>query len=202
MIRQDLVLSVAQAEDLAFISGPGTSYTPKGMKNWALAANTFNASGTVDIPHITTDLGTCIANLLNANVKVTLETGGWIFNPFTFVFLKTLRNPTTGQFAFPEMQGPAPTLLGYKAAYTSQISHSLYSGSQSEFYFVNFADAVIAESANLVLDVSSEASYTDAASGLLVSAYTQDQTVIRVIEENDFAMRYDQSLSYVQAVGY
>jgi HK97 family phage major capsid protein len=201
-IRQDLVLAVAQCEDLNFISGPGTQYSPKGMKNWVVAANSFSASGTVDIPHITSDLGTAIANLLAANVNVTLESGAWIFNPFTFVFLKTLRNPTTGQFAFPEMQGPMPSLLGYRAKYTSQISHALYSGTQSEWYFVNMSDAVIGESANLVLDVSSEASYIDATSGQLVSAYAQDQTLIRVIEENDFAMRYDQSLSLAEAVGY
>jgi HK97 family phage major capsid protein len=209
VIREDLVAAVAQAEDLSFLRGDGTAYTPKGMKNWALAASTFNASGTVDITHITSDLGTAISNLLTANVKVTLETGAWFFSPRTFVYLKTLRNPTTGQYAFPEMQGTDPRLLGYKVKYTSQIPTNLTAtpsgGSQittaSEGYFANMADMVIGEGANLVLDVSSEASYVDAG-GNTVSAFAQDQTVIRVIEENDFGARYEQAISVISAISY
>ena len=126
VIRKDLVKSVSQAEDLAFIRGDGTSYTPKGMKNWA--ANTFTGTATLDIAHLTTDLGTMISYLLTANVPVTLETGHFFFSPRSYVFLKTLRNPTTGQYAFPEMQGADPRLLGYKVSYTSQIPTNLGTG--------------------------------------------------------------------------
>ncbi len=201
VIRQDLVASVAQCEDLNFLRGDGTQYTPRGIRNWTLAANVFNASATVDIPHITTDLGTAISDLLTANVKVTLATGYWFMSPRTFVFLKTLRNPTTGQYAFPELQGPNPTLLGYRVAYTSQIPINLTSGTTSEIYFVNMADAIIGDAVTMQLDVSMEATYVDA-TGANVSAFANDQTVIRIIEENDFAMRYDQSSAVIAAVPY
>jgi HK97 family phage major capsid protein len=199
VIRQDLVLAVAQAEDLAFLRGDGTAYTPKGMKNFA--ANSFAGTATLDIPHITTDLGTCISYLLTANVKVTLETGCWFFSPRSMVYLKTLRNPTTGQYAFPEMQGTDPRLLGYKVAYTSQIPTNLGTGAQSEAYFANMSDCLIGEAANLILDVSTEASYVDAGNNT-ISAYAQDQTVIRVIEEHDFAVRYPASVAVMTAVNF
>jgi HK97 family phage major capsid protein len=201
VIRQDLVLAVAQAEDLAFLRGDGTAYTPKGLRNWIVAANSFVMNVTVDITHITTDLGTCISNLLTANVKVSPATGAFIFSPRTFIFLQTLRNPTTGQFAFPEMSAAEPRLLGYRVAMTSQIPINLGAGTLSEFYFVNMSDCIIGESANLILDVSSEAAYVDANANT-ISAFAQDQTVIRVIEENDFALRYDQSGSIVTGVSY
>ena len=198
VIRADLVAAVSQAEDLAFLRGDGTQFTPKGMKNWASIS--FPFSGTADIPTITSALGTAISNLLSANIKVTLATGAWFFSPRTFVFLKTLRNPTSGQYAFPEMQGTTPTLLGYKVAYTSQIPTNL-SGTNSEAYFANMADVIIGEGANLILDVSSEAAYVDA-SGATISAFSQDQTVIRVIEENDFATRYEQAVTVMTAVSF
>jgi HK97 family phage major capsid protein len=200
VIRQDLVLAVAQAEDLAFLRGDGTAYTPKGIKNWIQSSNQFSANVTVDIAHITTDLGAAISNLLTNNVKLTMDSGAWFFSPRTFIFLKTLRNTTTGQYAFPELQAANPTLLGYRVAFTSQIPINL-SGTNSEFYFVNMSDCIIGEGANLILDVSSEAAYVDG-SGNTISAFAQDQTVIRVIEENDFAMRYDVSGSVVTTVTY
>ena len=199
VIRKDLVKSVSQAEDLAFIRGDGTSYTPKGMKNWA--ANTFTGTATLDIAHLTTDLGTMISYLLTANVPVTLETGHFFFSPRSYVFLKTLRNPTTGQYAFPEMQGADPRLLGYKVSYTSQIPTNLGTGAQSEAYFVSMDECVIGETANLMLDVSSEASYVDSGNNV-VSSFAQDQTIIRVIEENDFAMRYSAAAVYESAVNF
>ncbi len=209
VIRQDLVLSVAQAEDLNFLRGDGTQFAPKGMKNWAASGNAVTASDTYDIAHVTADLGSAVGNLLTNNVKVTLDTGAFFMSARTFTSLKFLRNPTTGQWAFPEMQGAEPRLVGYRVFYTSQIPVNLTAtpsgGSQistcSEICFANMTDVVIGETANLILDVSNEAAYVDAG-GTTVSAFAQDQTVIRVIEENDFAIRYDQSVAVISAVKY
>jgi HK97 family phage major capsid protein len=216
VIRADLIRAVAQTEDYNFLRGAGTQYAPKGMRNWAVPGNFINpvsSTTTLDITHITSDLGNAIGLLLAANVQVTLNTGHWFFSPRSMIYLKTLRNPTTGQYAFPEMSlDPASAnLLGYGFSYTSQIPINLSGAtagatgtsgtSASEWYFVNMPDAVIGEGANLVLDVSTEAAYVDAG-GNTVSAFAQDQTVIRVIEENDFVMRYDQSIAVAQAVNY
>ena len=62
-------------------------------------------------------------------------------------------------------------------------------------------ECVIGETANLMLDVSSEASYVDSGNNV-VSSFAQDQTIIRVIEENDFAMRYSAAAVYESAVNF
>jgi HK97 family phage major capsid protein len=200
VIREDLVRAIAQGEDLAFIRGDGTAFTPRGLKNWIATANSFGITGAT-ITLITADLGTAMSNLATNNVDISPADCAWIFAPRTFIFLKTLRNSTTGQYAFPEMQGPNPTLLGYRVAMTSQIPINLGGATNSEFYFVHVPDLVIGEAVNMIVDVSSEASYVDE-NGNTVSAYALDQTVIRVIEENDFAMRYPTAASIVTAVTY
>lgn len=213
VIRADLIRAVAQAEDFAFLLGQGTQFSPQGMYYWALPSSFVIAPALTesaqDITNITEFLGSMIANLLQANVPVTLESGVFFFSPRSFVYLKTLRNPTTGQYAFPELQGADPRLLGYKVAYTSQIPINLVAtpsgGAQanncSECFFANMPDMIIGESANLMLDVSSEAAYVDG-NGNTISAFSQDQTVIRVIEENDFAVRYQQSISVGTAMTF
>ena len=208
VIRADLIRAVAQAEDLAFLRGDGTQFSPQGMRNWALAANFLVApvlqGNQNDITTITEALGSMISNLLQANVPVTLDSGVFFFSPRTYVYLKTLRNPTTGQFAFPELQAGDPRLLGYKVAFTSQIPINLVvngTGGFAEAYFANMPDMIIGESANMMLDVSSEAAYVDA-NGNTISAFSQDQTLIRVITENDFAVRYPQSVSVMTSVSF
>jgi HK97 family phage major capsid protein len=214
VIREDLVKAVAQAEDSAFLRGIGTAYTPKGLRYWAPASNlvTSNHADTASstaIFQVTLELGQLITALLNANVPVTLETGHFFFSPRTMMFLKTLRNPTTGMYAFPEMQGAEPRLLGYRVSHSTQIPINLTStatgGSQittgSEYYFADMSEVIIGEAANLVLDVSAEASYVDSGSNV-VSAFANDQTVIRVIEEHDFGVRYPQAVAVATAVEF
>jgi HK97 family phage major capsid protein len=217
VIREDLVRAVAQAEDLNFLRGDGTQFAPKGMRNWALSDNYVTATALAgaalaagDVAGVTLWLGQMVAKLLTANVPVTLETGCWFLSPRTLMALRTLRT-TNGSYAFPELSDDPknPTLLGYKVKSTSQIPTNLTAtptgGSQltttSEIYFANMPDCLIGESVNLILDVSTEATYKDA-SGTLVSAFSQDQTVIRVIEENDFGVRYDHSVAVGTAVPF
>jgi len=201
-LRADLIAAMAQGEDLAFLRGDGTAFTPRGIRNWAAVANFITMNATVDIPHITSDLGSAMAYLRQANVQLDGQTGAWFFSPRTFTYLQTLRNPTTTVYAFPDMQGTTPTLFGYRVFSTSQIPVNLgATANLSEFYFVNMADCVIGETANLILDASNEATYVDS-NGATISAFAQDQTVIRCIEETDFALRHDLAAAVVTGVSY
>lgn len=65
MVRDDLIASIAQAEDAAFIRD-GTGNAPKGLRYWA--GNTPTMTGTPDIAKITTDLAILETYLLSANV--------------------------------------------------------------------------------------------------------------------------------------
>ena len=70
-IRNDLVRSMAIAEDAAFIRNQGVGNAPKGMRYWAPTANVIAANGTVNLANVTNDLGKLELALANANVPMT-----------------------------------------------------------------------------------------------------------------------------------
>jgi HK97 family phage major capsid protein len=195
MIREDLVLAMGQAEDSTFIRSAGTDYAPRGLRYWANSANVFGANATVNVTNISSDLGTAQSNVFGSNVKPSNP--GWLMAPRTYFYLKNVRN-SQGFYAFPEMSEPTPSLQGYPVKWTSQIPTNLTDGTQSEVYFVNFGDMIIADSMQLILDVSSEAAYYDGSA--VVAAFSQDQTVIRCIAQHDFAPRYDLAISVITGV--
>ena len=185
IVRSDLVRAMAQREDQAFLRDDGTNSTPKGLRFWAPAGNLLLMTGTDVLADITTDLGKIIQKLRDANVPMTRP--GWLMAPRTERRLMTIQN-TSGFFVFrPEMLDGR--LWTFPYAVTTQIPTNLGAGTESELYLVDFDDAVIGESQNLILDVSTEAAYHDGAN--VVAAFSLDQTVIRAISEHDFALRRD-----------
>ena len=71
-------------------------------------------------------------------------------------------------------------------------------GGGSELYLVDFDDMVIGESQNLIIDASTEAAYDD--NGTVRAAFSLDQTVIRAIEEHDFAARRAEAIVVITAL--
>jgi len=208
IVRDDVVRALAQREDLAFISGDGTGSTPKGIKNWINPANRYNANGTVNLANVAIDLGKALQNLMAANIPMIVEQQsgypnqagptarcGWIFSPRTYRYLTTLQN-ANGFYVFRDemLRG---TLWGFPFRVTTQVSESI-SGTNSEVYFGAFAHAVIGEALGIMVDASQEAAYHDGSQ--VIAAFSQDQTVIRVLAEHDFALRYDKAFTLIEAV--
>ncbi|MDX1812649.1 MAG: phage major capsid protein, partial [Gammaproteobacteria bacterium] len=91
------------------------------------------------------------------------------------------------------------TLWGFPYGSTTQIPSNLGVGAnESEVYLVDMADAVIGEAADIMLDISTEASYVE--NSTVKSAFSKDETVVRAISEHDFGMRHDASVSVITAV--
>lgn len=216
IVRDDTVRALATREDKAFIRDDGTGATPKGIKHWVHAANKFAANATVNLDNVTADLGKCLQLIMAADIPLVMQqnqsperTGavvdvrpGWIFSPRVYRFLTTLRL-TQGPYAFRDemLRG---TLFGFPFRVTSQVLETMSAagadtgGTQSELYFGCFAHAVVGESLGLTVDASQEAAYHDGNS--VVAAFSQDQTVIRVMAEHDFALRHDKAFVLVQNV--
>lgn len=195
IVRDDLVTQMAVREDLAFIRGDGVSNTPKGIRYWINTTNAFGTAGT-SLANQTTDLGGAVLKLENANVPMT--TMGWMMAPRTWNTLMTQRD-TNGNYAWREEMVNG-RLWGWPFVRTNQIPTNLGGGSETELYLVDFAQAVIGESTDLVVDASSEAAYYDGSA--VQAAFSRDQTVIRVIAQHDFGMRYDLGAAVVTAVAY
>jgi HK97 family phage major capsid protein len=196
IIKADLVASVATLEDSGFIRGDGTQYTPLGLRNWALPANVLTASTIVDIPHVDSDLASLELALTTANVRMLRP--GWVLSPRTENFLRSVRNPTSGIRAFPEMD--AGVLRGKPFAATGNMPTNLGTGAQSEILLADFADVVIGEYP-VVIDVAASAIYTDS-TGAKINAFQQDQSVIRIISQADIGMRHQESIAVLTGVSY
>jgi HK97 family phage major capsid protein len=187
MIRDDLIMSLQLAEDAAFLRGSGTEFTPRGIRNSLNAANVIAANATVNLANIMQDLGKAENALMNANVAMVNP--GYVLNPPTYNYLKNLLN-ANGVRAFPELD--QMRLRGYPVLFTTQVPSNLGGGgNESEIYFVNWVDFVIADVEAYDVKVSSEASYMDGAT--LVSAFSRDETVLNIIARHDCGMRYDRS---------
>jgi len=192
IVRDDVVRAMAQRENQAFLRDDGTANTPKGLRNWIAAANVLVSAGT-SLANMTTDLGAMVLALLNGNVPMTRP--AWIISPRSWNSLNTIQT-TTGAFAYrPELM--AGTLMGYPFQRTTQVPGT---GATGELYLADMADVVIGDSMNLTVDSSQEAAYYDGAQ--VVAAYSQDQTVVRVISEHDFALRRDVAAAVMTAMSW
>ncbi len=200
VVRDDIVSAMALREDLAFIRGDGLSGTPKGFRNWVPAANVITVNATVNLANITIDLGKLVLALEQADARMLRP--GWLMSPRTKQFLMTIRDGN-GNFAFRE-EMLAGNLWGFPFRTTTQIPNNLsVTGSnESEIYFADFADAVIAEASEIVIDASPNAAYYDTASSAVVSSFSRDETVIRAISRHDFGMRHDASVAVLSDVDW
>ena len=200
VVRDDIVSAMALREDLAFIRGDGLTGTPKGLRNWAPAANVLTVNATVNLANITVDLGTLVLALENADVRMIRP--GWLMAPRTKHFLMTIRDGN-GNFAFRE-EMLAGKLWGFPFATTTQIPINLAvtGTAESEIYMTDFVDAVIAEASEIVIDASPNAAYFDSASSAVVSSFSRDETVIRAISRHDFGMRHDASVAVLSDVDW
>ena len=203
IVRDDMVNGMADAENRAFLRGDGTAATPRGLLNWCPAANIVTANGTANLANVTADLGAMIVKLMNNNIKMIKP--GWMWAPRTWNYLMTLQT-TNGVFPFRDelMRG---TFWGWPYGVTTAIPVNLdstgaatSSGTRSEIYLVDFADVALGEGLNLTIDASQEAAYYDGSQ--VISAYSQDQTVIRAIAEHDLVMRREESVSVMKQVLY
>lgn len=195
IIRNDLVRAMAQAEDLNFLRSDGSQFAPKGLKYWTPSTNTTTSAGST-LANMITDLSVLQLYLLNANVAMLRP--HWFMSPRTMMAFETIQN-SQGNYVFRDEMTSRGTLWGIPFATTTQIPINL-SGTNTELYLVDMADAVIGEATNLIIDASNEAAYYDGAN--VQSAWSQDQTSIRAIARHDFAMRHDQSVAYLSSVAY
>jgi HK97 family phage major capsid protein len=198
IVRNDALRSAALKEDVSFIRSQGTEYTPKGLRYQAAAANILSATGggSYNLASVTGDLGQLILALEEANVA--FSNPGWILSPRTAMYLMTVRDGL-GNYAF---RGEMLTgkLWGYPYKKTTQIPRNLGSGqNESEIYLADFDDVIIGDTMRLEVAVSTEASYKDENDDL-VSAFSLDQTVMRVLLEHDIVLRHDESVAVLDQV--
>jgi HK97 family phage major capsid protein len=184
MVRDDLLEGVAVKEDAQFIRGVGDDVTPKGIASLMPAANKIAVSADTTLKTVTADLAKVRLRVINANVPMIAC--GWIMTPRSKMFLETLRDGN-GNIAFPEVaQGK---LYGYPIGMTTSVPDNLGAeGNESEIYFGDFSQLLIGDTESVTIASSDTAAYDD--DGTIRSAFSNDETVIRLIAEHDLGTRY------------
>ena len=203
IVRNDMVMSLARREDIAFLRGDGSGNSPIGFLNQCAAANKLIVAAFAAQDNAT--LVTAVTAVLNGMV-LTLDMGMspprnrvWIMSPVVQRFLMGLRDQV-GNYIFKDEMATGK-LWGYSYDTTQQIPNNLNTGTTgspvnngTELYLVDFADVLLGETLNMVVDVSDQAAYKDGG-GNMVSTFQRDQTIFRVIEEHDLALRHQASVA-------
>lgn len=188
MIEQDLVNGAAELIDSGAIRGIGSAYSPRGLRYQALAANQFAQTG-VTVAAISTDTAK-IQRLILDN-KIKLIRPYWMFSNRTGMFLKSLRDGNNNLVYAKEMNEQG-TFQGFPFGMTSLIPDNLGGGgtNESEIYLVDMIHQVYVEGAGadgLRVESQSGAAYYNGSA--VVSGFSQDQTVIRMIQPMDVVSR-------------
>lgn len=162
--------------------------------------NFITANQTVDLTSVQNALAGAVNRLDTANVPETRR--AWFFHPRTYNYLFNVVN-SLGLYVFrDELMGGR--LLGYPFYKTTQIGTGYWNadGSNKDLSFiflVEMSEDMIFDTMQMELAVSREGTYVDE-NGATISAFQQDQTIIRAISEHDHQMRHDASIAVIQAV--
>lgn len=187
-IRDDLVKQMYLKMDLKTLYGLGTDNEPHGLASLLNSSNIVGSSTTAftaDIP------STLIGVLYQANVPMTNPY--WIINGVTYSYLLNLKT-STGAYIFADEMLTAKTLRGFPYIVSNQVSYTAGSPGYVDIFLGDFSEFIIGEQMGMQIETSREASYYDGSN--TISAFQNDQTLIRAISLHDFAIRHD--VSFVQ----
>jgi len=204
-IADDVTAAMVQLTDTAYIRGAGTSSTPLGIRfQVATGTNVITSVGT-SAANVETDIGALLQAIRGANVPITPETGYFWMSSRSFTFLEKLRD-TNGNLIYPELRNPVPKIMQYTVLITNNIGDSIASGGSpatgdSEIYFGYGPSIMIADSADLSLNVLENVAYTDSG-GTLVSSNDRDEVIINAMLMTDIALRHTVAWAVLDDVRY
>lgn len=198
LMLDDMLAVSALAEDLSFIRGDGTQFAPSGIASLVASANDFAQTGTT-LAAMETDYTKAKRLLEEANIAFSDDELHWLMVPRTYYGLRKAA-PSTDAGARPfkdDLENITAgvndgRLLGAHVHKTNQIPKNLGGGTESENYLVHGPSLMIADTLNNQVDVFPGGAYYDG--GVVVSGISNDETVIRLLRETDFNVRYREAV--------
>ena len=194
LVRDDLVTSAAIKEDQQFLRGAGSALTPSGLLSMIPANNKLTMTPNPTLVTVRSDMARLKLRVVNANVP--LSKCAYIMSPTVQSFLENITDGN-GNKAFPEV---AEGRFGiYPILVTTSVPNNLGSGgNESEIYFGDFEQFLIGDTFQVTIAASDTAAYDD--NGTIRAAFSNDETVVRLIEEHDTQLRYDSAFAVLQGV--
>lgn len=198
IVGQDITQQMALGVDYGALLGTGGEFQPTGIIQNKSVLN-------IDVTGIGKDYadsnGVLTAMFPNFLVAAVLKnnvyaTGlGFAFNTSVEQYFKSIRD-NSGSFIFADEMNANGTLVGYPYKTTNLIETT---GGKTQIIFGNWNDLIIGEQGALEIETSREGAWTDDA-GHLVSAFENDQTLIRAINNVDAGLRHDESFAVANKV--
>lgn len=195
LVRDDMTSALATREDLAFLQGTGSGGEPTGFRNLSgVILNPINPGVNGFTPSLS-DFRRIKGRTRLVGVNNPRWT--WFFHPSLLTYLETLTD-TTGRFLVDagllkiNADGVSGTFDGLPFYASYQIPTALTLGSSTNATYVmliDMSEAILGESVDLQIDVSSEATYSPDGGTTHISAFQQNQTVFRVIIGHDINHR-------------
>ena len=196
IVRNDLINAIAVREDKAFLYDTGVTTTIKGLKQLATNANRVFASD----GSIAADIAKAEKALKDAHIRFVRP--GIIMSSRTENYLKYYYESLSGTYPYLEEMRNG-TIFGYPYAVSYEIPTNLPIGTVNngtELFFVDFNEVIIGDGEQIYVDISTEAAYNDGAN--VISAFSKDQTLIRVITENDMILRHDKAVVLISPLNW
>lgn len=197
IVGQDITKQMALGVDWGALMGNGGEFQPLGI---TMNKNVLNIDvTTIDAEYASSGaLTAAFPNYLVASVlknNVYADGLGFVFNTSVEQYFKSLRD-SVGGFIFAEEMNKNGTLVGYPYRTTNLLETV---GGKTKIIFGNWNDLVIGEQGALEIETSREGSWTDD-SGNLISAFENDQTIVRAINNVDTGLRHDESFAVASKV--
>ena len=192
IVRDDMVQQMRLKIDYTAMYGDGTAYTPIGIKKSVATANISVATGTAtlsaDIP------GTMIGALMLDNVPMISV--GWIFNARIWNAFYNLKT-TTNQYIYRDEMNRG-TLNGFPFRMSNQITtaNSTAGTTYFDMFLGDFSEFMFGDEMSFEFMASNEASWYDGSS--LQSAFSLDQTVLKITAKHDMALRHNSAFQVWQ----
>ena len=198
IVGQDVTKQMALGVDYGALLGIGGEFQPLGIcKNKGV----LNIDATSLDAEYASNQGVLTAAFPNYLVASVLKNNvyadglGFVFNTSVEQIFKSLRDEVGG-FIFAKEMNENGTLVGYPYKTTNLLETT---GGKTNIIFGNWNDLVIGEQGALEIETSREGSWTDDA-GNLISAFENDQTLIRAINNVDTGLRHDESFAVATKV--
>lgn len=185
MIRDDMVTISQLKRDYVAFYGTGTAYTPSGLTTLLSSSEKYGSSTTAftaDIP------GFLLGELLGKNVPMVSV--GWGFSGRAWAYLYNLKT-TTGAYIY-RAEMDQGKLLGYPFFVSNQIAYTAGTPGYVDIFLGDFSEFYDGVQMEMQMEASREAAYVDE-DGNTISAFSNDQTVLRLLTLHDYNVRHKES---------
>lgn len=193
-----LTRAYANKENLEILRGTGGSARPLGIVEQVASSNKFNFSGTGTVAEIHAALIGAMVKPREANHgELSGDAAGWMFNSTVWGWM--MSKLTTDYAAAPFMAELRTGRLMGSPIFTTNAFPNTLSTNKSDILYGDRSAVMILEGDEMTVDTSRDASIKDA-NGTLISAFSRDLSVFRIIGRNNVHLLYPDAFSLIQVV--